>query len=74
MFGKRKHLSARELRFETVILKKVQKNLDNYIYIYIYLRRFLRNKGRAYNTVCQPHKTSFRQRGENTSPSGLASG
>ena len=74
MFGKRKHLSARELRFETVILKKVQKNLDNYIYIYIYSRRFLRNKGRAYNTVCQPHKTSFRQRGENTSPSGLASG
>ena len=74
MFGKRKHLSARELRFETVILKKVQKNLDNYIYIYIYLRRFLRNKGRAYNTVCQLHKTSFRQRGENTSPSGLASG
>ena len=72
MFGKRKHLSARELRFETVILKKVQKNLDNYIYIY--LRRFLRNKGRAYNTVCQLHKTSFRQRGENTSPSGLASG
>lgn len=72
MSGKRKHLSARELRFETVFLKKAQKNLDNYIYIY--LRRFLRNKGRAYNTVCQPHKTSFRQRGENTSPSGLASG
>ena len=55
-----------------VFLKKVQKNLDNYIYIY--MRRFLRNKGRAYNTVCQLHKTSFRQRGENTSPSGLASG
>ena len=50
-------------------LKKAQKNLEN-----IYLRRFVQNKKRAYNTVCQPHKTSFRQRGENTSPSGLASG
>lgn len=40
MSGKRKHHPARELRFETVILKKAQKNLDNYIYIYIYLRRF----------------------------------
>lgn len=73
MSGKRKHHPARELRFETVVLKKVQKNWI-IIYIYIYLRRFLRNKGRAYNTMCQPHKTSFRQRGENTSPSGLASG
>lgn len=74
MSGKRKHHPARELRFKTVFLKKTQKNLDTYIYIYIYLRRFLRNKGRAYNTMCQPHKASFRQRGENTSPSGLASG
>lgn len=72
MSGKRKHHPARELRFETVFLKKVQKNLDNYIYIFAPL--FCKNKKRAYNTVCQPHKTSFRQRGENTSPSGLASG
>lgn len=35
MSGKRKHHPARELRFGTVFLKKVQKNLDNYIYIYI---------------------------------------
>lgn len=74
MSGKRKHHPARELRFETVILKKAQKKIWIIIYIYIYLRRFLQNKKRAYNTVCQPHKTSFRQRGENTSPSGLASG
>ena len=74
MSGKRKHHPARELRFETVFLKKSSKKIWIIIYIYIYLRRFLRNKGRAYNTVCQPHKTSFRQRGENTSPSGLASG
>lgn len=74
MSGKRKHHPARELRFETVFLKKVQKNLDNYIYIYIFTPFFVQNKKRAYNTVCQPHKASFRQRGKNTSPSGLASG
>lgn len=53
MSGKRKHLSARELRFETVFLKKAQKNLDNYIYIYIYAA-FCETKG-GHITLCANH-------------------
>ena len=47
MSGKRKHHPARELRFETVFLKKVQKNLDNYIYIYIYISTAFLQKQKA---------------------------
>lgn len=53
MSGKRKHHPARELRFETVILKKVQKKLDNYIYIYI-CAAFCETKG-GHITPCANH-------------------
>ena len=49
MSGKRKHHPARELRFETVILKKVQKNLDNYI-----CAAFCETKG-VHITLCANH-------------------
>lgn len=53
MSGKRKHHPARELRFETVFLKKAQKNLDNYIYIY--LRRFFAKTKSGHITLCANH-------------------
>lgn len=64
MFGKRKHLSARELRFETVILKKAQKNLDNYIYIYI-CAAFCKTKG-GHITLCANHTKHLSDSGVKT--------
>lgn len=43
------------LRFETDFLKKVQKNLDNYIYIYIYISTaFCKTEG-GHITLCANH-------------------
>lgn len=54
MSGKRKHHPARELRFETVFLKKTQKNLDNYIYIYIFAPLVCETKG-GHIILCANH-------------------
>ena len=44
MSGKRKHHPARELRFETVVLKKVQKKFGYWIIIYIFAPLFAKQK------------------------------
>ena len=55
MSGKRKHHPARELRFETVFLKKAQKKIWIIIYIYIYIcAAFCKTKS-GHITLCANH-------------------